>query len=86
MLGTANIILPSDLILEISAIRTPRSQLKIWKSAPSLGFRSIAVRILVDLLKAMGKAGKEFLDAVPESIRKPYKSTMGATEGQIVRV
>ena len=46
----------------------------------------MALRVLVDLLKAMEMGGKEFLDAMPKSMRKPYKSTMGALGGQIAKV
>ena len=45
------------------------------------GFKLPVMRVLVDLLKAMEKGGKGFLDALLESIRKPYKSTMGAIGG-----
>ena len=40
------------------------------------------MRVLVDLLKAIEKAGTKLLDAMLESIRKPYKSTIGALGGQ----
>ncbi len=46
----------------------------------------MAMRVLVDLLKAMEKGGKEFLDALLESIRNPYRSTMGVIGGQIAKV
>ena len=44
------------------------------------------MRVLVDLLKAMEKDGKGFLGALLESIRKPYKSTMGAIGGKIAKL
>ena len=40
------------------------------------------MRVLVDLLKAMEKGGTKLLDAMLESIRKAYKSAMGALGGQ----
>ncbi|EQD76737.1 transposase IS4 family protein, partial [mine drainage metagenome] len=86
LLGTAKLSPLGELLLEISAIRSLESQLKIGKGTPGLRFRSIAMRILVDLLKAMEKRGKEFLDALLESIRKPYKSTMGVMGGQIAKL
>jgi len=46
-------------------------------------FRSIASRILVDLLKTMENGGKEFLEAFLESISKPYRSIMGLMGCQI---
>ena len=49
-------------------------------------FRSMALRIQVDLFKAMEKGGKEFLDTLMESIRKPYRSTMASLGGQIAKV
>ena len=81
LLGTAKLSPLGELLLEISAIRSLESYLKIGKGTPGLRFRSIAMRVLVDLLKAMEKGGKGFLDALLESIRKPYKSTMGAIGG-----
>ena len=46
---------------------------KIGKDKLGLRFGSIAMRVLMDLLKAMEKGGKGFLGALLESIRKPYK-------------
>ena len=46
----------------------------------------MVMKILVDLLKAMEKGGKEFLDALLESIKKPYKSTVVSFGGQITKV
>jgi hypothetical protein len=79
LLGTAKLSPLGELLLEISVMRSPESQLKIGKGTSGLRFRSIAMRILVDLPKATEKCGKEFLNAVLESIRKSYKSTMGVT-------
>jgi len=75
-----------DLLLKISAIRSMESHLIIGKGTPGLRFRSMVLRILVDLLKAIENDGKEFLDIMMESIRKPYKSTMGLFGGQIAKV
>ena len=86
LLGTAKLSPPGELLLEISAIRSMESQLKIGKGTPGLRYRSMAIRILVDLLKAMKKGGTKLLDALMESIRKPYKSTMGVMGGQIAKV
>ncbi|EQD75587.1 transposase IS4 family protein, partial [mine drainage metagenome] len=86
LLGTAKLSPLGALLLEISAIRSLESHLKIGKGTPGLRFRSIAMRVLVDLLKAMENHGKEFLDALLESIRKPYKSTMGVMGGQIAKL
>ena len=46
----------------------------------------MALGILVDLFRAMEKGGKEFLEALPASMGKPYKSTMGLLKGQIAKV
>ena len=86
LLGTAKLSPPGELLLEISAIRSMESQLKIGKGTPGLRFRSMAMRVLVDLLKTMKKGGTKLLDALMESIRKPYKSTMGVMGGQIAKV
>ena len=82
MLDTAKLSPLGELLLEISAIRSIETHLKIWKGTPDLRFRSIASRILVDLLKAMEKGGKEFLEALPASIGKPYRSRMGSLRVQ----
>ena len=84
--STAKLSPLGDLLLEISAIRSMETHLKIGKGTPGMRFRSMALRILVDLFKAMEKGGKEFLDAMLESIRKPYRSTMGSLRGQIAKV
>jgi hypothetical protein len=68
--STAKLSLLGDLLLEISAIIFLESHLKIGKGTPGLRFRSMVMRIIADLPKAMGKGGKEFLDALLESIRK----------------
>ena len=86
MLGTAKLSPLGELLLEISAIRSLESHLKIGKGTPGMRFRSMAMRILVDLLKAMENGGKEFLDTLMESIRKPYRSTMASLGGQIAKV
>ena len=49
-------------------------------------FRSMTMRVLVDLFKAIEKGGKEFLDALLESIRKPYRATMGSFVDQSTKV
>jgi hypothetical protein len=84
--GTAKLSPLGELLLEISAIRSMETHLKIGKGTPGLRFRSIASRILVDLLKAMEKGGKEFLEALLASMGKPYRSTMGLMGGQIAEV
>ena len=86
LLGTAKLSPLGELLLEISAIRSLESHLKIGKGTPGMRFRSMAMRILVDLFKAMEKGGKEFLDALLASIGKPYRSTMGSLGGQIAKV
>ena len=86
MPGTAKLSPLGDLLLEISAIRSLESHLKIGKGTPGMRFRSMALRILVDLFKAMEKGGKEFLDALLASMGKPYRSTMGLMGGQIAKV
>ena len=68
--GTAKLSPLGELLLEISAIRSLESHLKIGKGTPGMRFRSMAMGILVDLLKAMEKGGKEVLDALLASIGK----------------
>ncbi|MCL4480360.1 MAG: hypothetical protein M1113_02605 [Candidatus Thermoplasmatota archaeon] len=51
------------------AIRSPESHLKIRNDTPDLRFRSIASRILVDLLKEGEKIWTKVINALPESIR-----------------
>ena len=51
--GTAKLNLPGQLLLEIPAIRSLESHLKIGKDTPSLRFRSMAMGVLVNLFKAM---------------------------------
>ena len=82
LLGTAKLSPLGELLLEISAIRSLESHLKIGKGTPGMRFRSMAMGILVDLFKAMEKGGKEFLDTLMESIRKPYRSPMASSGGQ----
>ena len=77
LLGKAKLSPLSELLLEISAIRSLESRLKIGKGRAGMRFKSIALRILVDLLKAMEKGRTKLLDALLESIKKQYKSTMG---------
>ena len=86
LLGTAKLSPLGELLLEISAIRSMETHLKIGKGTPGMRFRSMAMRVLVDLFKAIEKRGKEFLDALMESIRKPYRSTMESFGGQIAKV
>ena len=84
--STAKLSPLGDLLLEISAIRSMETHLKIGKGTPGMRFRSMALGILVDLFKAMEKGGKEFLDALLASMGKPYRSTMGLMGGQIAKV
>ena len=86
LLGTAKLSPLGELLLEISAIRSLESQLKIGKGTPGMRFRSMALGILVDLFRAMGKGGKEFLGALLASIGKLYRSTMGSLMGQIAKL
>ena len=69
LLGTGKLSPLGELLLEISAIRSLESHLKIGKGTPGMRFRSMAMRVLVDLFKAIEKGGKDFLDALMESIR-----------------
>ena len=78
LLGTAKLSPLGELLLEISAIRSLEFHLKIGKGTPGMRFRLMAMRILVDLLKAMEKGGKEFLEALLASIGKSYRSTMAS--------
>ena len=80
--GTAKLSPLGELLLEISAIRSMETHLKIGKGTPDLRFRSMAPGIPVDLFRAMEKGGKEFLEALLASMGKPYRSTMGLMGGQ----
>ena len=86
LLGTAKLSPLGELLLEISAIRSMETHLKIGKGTPDLRFRSMALGILVDLFRAMEKGGKEFLEALLASMGKPYRSTMGLMGGQIAKL
>lgn len=46
-------------------------------------FRSIAQRILIYLLKAKDKGGKEFLDAIIESVVELNKSIIGSLRDKL---
>ena len=86
LLGTAKLSPLGELLLEISAIRSLESHLKIGKGTPGMRFRSMAMGMLVDLLKAMEKGGKEFLDALLAFIGKPYRSIMGSLRDQVAEM
>jgi hypothetical protein len=86
LLGTAKLSPLGELLLEISAIRSMESHLKIGQGTPGMRFRSMAPGILVDLFRAMEKVGKEFLEALLASIGNLYRSTMGLLKGQIAKV
>ena len=86
LLGTAKLSPLGELLLEISAIRSLESHLKIGKGTPGMRFRSMAMGMLVDLLKAMEKGGKEFLDALLAFIGKQYRSIIGLMVGKIAKV
>ena len=81
LLGTAKLSLLGDLLLEISAMRTLESQLKIGERTPDLRFRSMALRLIADLFKALENKGYRLLDIILESIRKPYTSTIVRSGG-----
>ena len=86
MLGTAKLSPLGELLLEISAIRSLESRLKIGNGTPGVRFRSMAMRVLLDLFKAMEKGGKEFLDALSDSLGKPYESTMVTFGGKKAKI
>lgn len=81
MLGTAKLSPVGELFLENFAIRYLVSSLKIRNGTRGMRFRSIILRVLVDLLKAIEKGGKEFLNSLLAPIWKSHKSTIGALRG-----
>ncbi len=86
LLGKAKLSPLGELLLEISAIRSMETHLKIGKGTPGMRFRSMAMRILIDLFRVMEKVGKEFLEALLASIGNPYGSTIGLLKGQIAKL
>ena len=78
---SAKLSLLGELLLEISALRSLGTQLKIGKGTPGLRHRSMAVRFLDDLFVALESGGGKLMDAVMESIRRPYTSTIGIMGG-----
>ena len=81
LLGTAKLSPLGELLLEISAIRSLESRMKLGKSTPDLRFRAMAMRILKELFLTLENKGYRFLDVIMESLRKPYKSTIGVMGG-----
>ena len=57
------------------------TRLKIGKGTPGLRYRSMALRLLQDLFVALENRGSRLLDAILESIVKPYTSTIGVMGG-----
>ena len=86
IVSTTKLSLLGDLLLEISAMRSLETQLKIGKGTPGLRYRSMALRLLQDLFMALEKKGQRLLDAIMESIRRPYKSTVAITGGQFAKL
>lgn len=73
--GLAQSAKPSFLgehLLEISAFRTLGIQLKIEKGTPGLRHRTMALRCLNGLFVALESGGGKLMDAVIDSIKKPY--------------
>ena len=69
------------LLLEISAMISLETRLKIGKGTPGLRFRSMSLGLLQDLFVALENKGSRLLDAILESIVKPYTSTIGVMGG-----
>ena len=46
----------------------------------------MSLRLLQDLFVALEKKGQRLLDAIMESIRRPYKSTVAITGGQFAKL
>ena len=86
IVSTTKLSLLGNLLLEISAMLSLGTQLKIGKGTPGLRFRSMALRFLQDLFKALEDKGSRLLDAIRESIRIPYKSTIAVVRGQIAKL
>lgn len=79
---SAKLNLLVELLLEISALRSLGTQLKIGKGTPDLRHRSMAVRFLDYLFVALKSRGGKLMDAVMESIRGLYTSTIGIMGGE----
>ena len=86
IVNTTKLSFLGNLLLEISAMLSRETQLKIGKGMPSLMFRPMALRSLQDLFKALEDKGLRLLDAIRESIRIPYKSTIAVMRGQIAKL
>ena len=55
--------------------------MKLGKSTLELRYRVMAMRILMELFVMLEEKGQKLLDVILESIRKPYKSTIGVMGG-----
>ncbi len=69
LLGTANLSPLGALLLEISAIRSLGSHLKIGKGTPGLRFRSIAMRVLIRITEK-GNAATDKLKVFLSSLQE----------------
>ena len=81
IVSTTKLSLLGDLLLEISAMVSLGTQLKIGKGTPGLRFRSMTLRLLQDLFVALKNNGSKLMDAILVSIGKPYLSTIGVLGG-----
>ncbi len=81
IVSTTKLSLLGELLLEISAMISLETQLKIGKGTPGLRFRFMALRLLNDLSVALENRGTKLLEAIMDSIRKPYTSTIGVMGG-----
>ena len=86
IVSTTKLSLLGNLLLEISAMLSLETRLKIGKGTPGLMFRSIALRFLQDLFKTLADKWSRLLDAIRESIRIPYKSTIAVMRDQIANL
>jgi hypothetical protein len=86
IVNTRKLSLLGNLFLEISAMLSQRTQLEIGKGTPGLRFISMTIRFLQDLFKALEDKRSRLLDAIRETIRIPYKSTIAVIRGQIAKL
>ena len=86
LVGSAKLSLLGELLLEISALKSRESWLKMNKKTPGMRFRSMALWFLKNLFIALENKGQRLLDMIMESIRRPYNSTVAITGGQFAKL
>ena len=82
IVSTTKLSLLGKLLIEISAMISLETQLKMVKGTTALRFRCMALGLLNDLFMGLENMGAKLLEAIMDSIRKPYTPTIGVWGGQ----